>query len=1381
MTNGTIFTTDFLAEGIKDTDYWRSITTEELDQFRNKLSDIYNSFPIDGNPNESTTERDLIDPIIEALGWSDYLTQQTAAKKGRSDVPDYLLFECIEQKEKANSESKDAARYKYGLSILEAKAWQIPLDRKSNDALGRGVPSNQILRYLNAVDIQSNGAIKWGILTNGREWRLYYQDAKSRSEEFLSLDLPVILGLPGFTANLFSHESALRQDWLKIFYAIFRKAAFIPTVPDNVSFHKLAIREGQYWETKVAEDLSDIVFKTVLPGLAQGLTDSDPDRPKTLDAEYLSEVRESTLILLYRMLFLLYAEDRNLLPVSDTKYDDYGLRMKVREDILKRIDDNDIFSERRADYYRLLTGLCKSVDEGDDSIGLPPYNGGLFDESRAPLLNRAEIPDSTFAPLFDRLSRHYQGDKKSWINYRDLTVQQLGSIYERFLEYELITDDKGAIAARPNIFSRKTSGSYYTPDSLVNLIIEKAVGPLIDEKENAFKAKAGELKSKRGAKAERLKELIKLDPAENILQLRICDPAMGSGHFLVSLVDYLADRLLILIEEAESHVEWVDDNSTYTSPLSKSIDNIRSHIKDEARKHKWIIAEGQLDDRHIVRRMILKRCVYGVDKNPMAVELAKVSLWLHTFTVGAPLSFLDHHLRCGDSLFGEFTRGVEEQLRARGSMFISGAVAKAKATAQGMAKIEALTDADIAEVKESANVFNEVSKGSLPLTRFFDLIHGLRWIDMKKDTEKKAAVNEFLDQKYGDPVRIAATGELAAHTREFPAQQSLLEEVEPQTSMLQFESKGSQVRKTFETILKEALTIAKEENFLHWEVAFPMVWDKWENNEPDGGFDAIIGNPPWDRMKLQEVEWFSARVPEIAFCSRASDRKNLIGKLKDQDDPISASYDKASDRATSSTSVARDNGHYPLLSVGDINLYSLFVERAHRLVKKKGCVGLLVPSGIASDKGASNFFKSIATTSRLGHLYDFENKKVFFPDVHASFKFCVYIAGGEERQFNQSQMAFFLHNVDELNDPDKVFALTAEDFKRVNPNTGTAPIFRTQRDAQITRRIYEQFPILHKEGEEPVWPVKYYTMFHMTNDSHLFKTREELEKDGFYPVAGNRLKRGEEECVPLYEGKMVQAFDHRAANVVVNLENLNRPAQPEATTLEQHSNSKWYPNSQFWVSTSELPGKYPFHWFLGFKDVTAPTNMRSMIAAVIPLAGVGNTYPVLLPITGQNELFKSMAALMLATLDSLAFDFVARQKIQGQHLNWFIVEQLPVIPPENSDEPIGKTTVGDLVRDHVLRLTYTAHDMAPFARDMGYDGEPFIWDEEERRHLRARLDALFFILYNIDRDDAAYILDTFPIVKKNDEKEFGQYLTKELILAYMNALNAGDTESRISV
>ena len=379
-------------------------------------------------------------------------------------------------------------------------------------------------------------------------------------------------------------------------------------------------------------------------------------------------------------------------------------------------------------------------------------------------------------------------------------------------------------------------------------------------------------------------------------------------------------------------------------------------------------------------------------------------------------------------------------------------------------------------------------------------------------------------------------------------------------------------------------------------------------------------------------------------------------------------------------------------------------------------------------------------------------------------------------------------NVSELEDPERCFPLSAADFARVNPNTGTAPIFRSRRDAELTTAIYDRLPVLvdRSSGEEvKAWPVKYSTMFHMTNDSGLFRTRSELEEqEGAWPVGGNRYQSPSGEWVPLYEGKMVQAFDHRAASIVINPKNLHRPAQPKPATLEQHGDPNWLPDPQYWVRASECAWPSKSSWVAGFKEITAPTNVRTFIAALFPAVGFGNKVPVLKPETSERSEW-----LLAANLNATVFDFVTRQKVQGQTLNLFILEQLPVVPFERyRTVSFGPKTAEEIVREAVLELTYTAHDMARFAREMGHVDEggevqpPFRWDAERRLNLRAKLDALYFHLYGVtDRDDIRYVYSTFPIVERDEKAVYGAYRSRDLCLAWTSALAVGHPDAEVDI
>ena len=478
---GSLFANDFLRETVTESTDWRNFDHEALDALESDLRAIFERFPLAGAPNESQTEDDLIRPVLERLGWTASLWQQNLSARGRKDVPDGLLFADAEAKVRANLFVEEWKRYELGAAIVESKRWRRPLDRRSERRGEETAPSTQMLRYLRRVDDLTTGKLRWGILTDGARWRLYFSGARSVSEQFFEIDLAAVLDIPARSGDLFALGEHGRRHWLTVFALVFRREAFLPGPADPRTFHQRAIEENRLYEQRVAAGLFDLVFDKVFPDLARAIAAAAPDAP-------LPEVREAALILLYRLLFILYAEDRDLLPVRDARYNDYALRKNVRGDVMRRKNRNDVFSATAARYWSAFDDLCRAIDDGDASIGLPPYNGGLFDRKRTPLLAAIRLGDRVMADVIDALSFEKTPDGRRYINYRDLGVQQLGSIYERLLEHEIVRSGEG-IAVRPNIFARKGSGSYYTPDDLVGLIVEETIEPLARARKDAFDAK----------------------------------------------------------------------------------------------------------------------------------------------------------------------------------------------------------------------------------------------------------------------------------------------------------------------------------------------------------------------------------------------------------------------------------------------------------------------------------------------------------------------------------------------------------------------------------------------------------------------------------------------------------------------------------------------------------------------------------------------------------------------------------------------------------------------------------------------------------------------------------------------------------------------------
>jgi hypothetical protein len=925
---GNLFTRDYLLEGVTRSAPWLACADSEFAAFKEAIRKLAAKLLAISKPNEAQTEKVFIYPVLERLGWTDVEVQQILSTKGRKQVPDALLFADAAHRNRAVAVKDQWKRYQHGAAIAEAKRWGRALDRSDKrDAHEDGIPSMQMMQYLSRLDAQTSGQVRLGILTNGAKWRLYFQGALSVSEDFFELDLAKALELPGHELDLMDQadERLTPEHALKLFLLLFRKQAFLP-IDGPRTFHDLVREEGKVWEARVTRDLSRLVFEDIYPSLVAALYHHDPLRPAQVDGFYLEQVRQSALVLLYRLLFVVYAEDRALLPDNEEPYKSYSLTT-MRRDIAGRKEEGRTFSATLATYWPKLKAVFKAIAEGDDELGIPAYNGGLFAKDSAPILDRAELPDAVLAELIFKLShREEGGGAPRYINYRDLTVQQLGTIYERTLEYGLRYDKQNdTVLVDADDTARHESGSYYTPDSLVSLIIEKAVGPFVEERLDAFRAEAAKLaKDKRPVEA-RLALLQGFDPALGILELRICDPSMGSGHFLVNLVDWLADKALAAIEEAAQIVDWSD--KPYSSPVLASIEQTRTDIIRQATIHKWPFAIEHLDPRHIVRRTILKRCIYGLDKNPMAVELAKVALWLHTFTVGAPLSFLDHHLRCGNSLFGFWVWEAAERLRKDwgGQLLINEPMQKAMAQALAMQKLERVNDIDIAEVHQSKTLFDGIEQETRPLNSFLKILYALDWVKLDKDD--KAAVRAWLDGQFGDPLEIAR-GRFTLGPKDLGDGH-----FQPRNVFDELDARKRPQAERFAGILSNARTIVRDERFHNWQVAYPGVWADWPSKELRGGFDAVLGNPPYVRQELIR------------------------------------SYKPHLKRA------------FPATYDGVADLYVYFYDQGLSLLKEGGRLSYVVTNKWLRARYAEGLREMFADKAWIEFVADFGHAKKFFPDA----------------------------------------------------------------------------------------------------------------------------------------------------------------------------------------------------------------------------------------------------------------------------------------------------------------------------------------------------------------------------------------------------------------
>jgi len=533
-----------------------------------------------------------------------------------------------------------------------------------------------------------------------------------------------------------------------------------------------------------------------------------------------------------------------------------------------------------------------------------------------------------------------------------------------------------------------------------------------------------------------------------------------------------------------------------------------------------------------------------------------------------------------------------------------------------------------------------------------------------------------------------------------------------------------------------------------------------------GGFDVVLGNPPWERVKLQEQEFFASRSEAIAKAPNAAARKKLIAALPQTDPALAQAWSDASRQAEGESHFLRQSGRYPLCGRGDINTYAVFAEHNRAVLGDKGRAGFIVPTGIATDDTTKAFFGDLVGTEQLAAFYGFENEAKLFAGIDHRVNFCLLLLS--QRPISRPRFVAFARDPDVLRYSERVYELSASDLRRLNPNTGTCPVFRSRRDADINLAIYRRTGVLWREDDEAgnPWNLRFMAMLHMANDSDLFRTRPQLEGMGARRK-GNTFEQEGNGWLPLIEAKMVYHFNHRYGDFALLDEGEREhilPAVPDALL----ANPEYSLTPRYWVAARDveerLAGVWGRGWLLGWRDVTdARSSARTVIASLVPRVAVNDKLLLMLPDAEPN-----LVACLYANLCSFVLDYCARQKVGGTSLKYFTMRQLPGLPPSTYVRPTPwapDILLRDWIAARVLELTYTAHDMAPFARDLGYEGPPFRWDPERRFALRCELDAAFFWLYGLGRDEVAYVMETFPIVKKRDEKEWGAFRTGAAVVA----------------
>ncbi len=1203
---------------------------------------------------------------------------------------------------------------------------RVKLDEKPPSGKPRLSVHSLIQEYLNKTEHL------WAIATNGYRWRLLRDCSLMTRLSYIEFDLQQILEGENFAE-------------FGLFYRLFHRSRLPEGMEDADEclleyYHQEALQQGG----RVRERLRDGVEKALIQ-LGKGFlqhSQNEALREKVcssalahsedgaLKRNYELEYYRQLLRLIYRLLFLMVAESRELLFIGDDIEKNRIYREYYSIERLRSLAERPRY--RREGFQDLWQGLRVTFRLFDENwrgelLGLSPLNGDLFGSNTLSDLDDCAIDNYDLLVAIRELSLYQDKSQLRRVNYSALDVEELGSVYETLLDFHPQINEHQGKYEFALIFGsdRKTTGSYYTPPQLVQQLIKTALEPVIEEKVSSCASAHSEDRAP------------KHNHVQALLSLKVVDPACGSGHFLLAAARRIGKELAKI----------------RTGETEPGYEPLRQATRD-----------------------VIQNCIYGVDINPLAVDLCKVALWIEGFCSGKPLNFLDHRIKCGNSLVGVLDINcLDEGIPDNAYKPVTGDEKKLATNLKKRNKKERENQGQLSIFEKLSTQRSEYAQtwrelGEIPETT-------PQQVKQKEKQYRETRKNQTWWRDYSACNLWTAAffmGLTEENLQLLPTTAALSRLVRSSASA---QSGDGALKRYYElqNIVDAANQLAKEKRFFHWCLEFPEVFE-------EGGFSCVLGNPPWEMLQIAEKEFFASRNQEIAIAANKAAREKLIKALPQKNPQLAQEFEEAKHDADAQGKFIRESSRFPLTAKGDINTYAVFAETTRNLISGDGRVGVIVPTGIATDDTCKKFFGDLTQKQNLASLYDFENREAIFPAVHRSYKFSQLAISS--KAIKQANFAFFLTQPRQLDNQTRQFQLSPQDIALINPNTLTCPIFRTSADAELTKKIYQRVPVLENEkiGSNP-WGISFMRMFDMANDSGLFHNQ-----------SGDGL-------VPLYEAKMFHQFDHRWGTY-------KDSGSTRDLNDEEKSDLNFQVQPRYWVSRNEvenkLAEKWDKEWLLGFRDICRSTDERTAIFSLLPKVAVGNNAPIIL-INIKNTQFISC---LLANFCSLIFDYVARHKVGGTHMNFFIVKQLPILPPESYTEKDI-----EFITPRVLELVYTAWDMQPFAEDIwkdsdekmreliikqwednqkeqrikgqqikDYDLKPFIWNTQRRNLIRAELDAYYAKLYGLTRDELRYILDptdvygedfpseTFRVLKNNEIKKYGEYLTQRLVLESWDGL-----------
>lgn len=1077
--------------------------------------------------------------------------------------------------------------------------------------------------------------VKYGFITNGEIIRFVYAES-GLITSYIEWDL----------YDFKEYEN------LNLFYNLFS----INRLRDKESLFEL-IKRSQEEQSEITEELSRQVLNSINI-LVEKINEVE-DKIE-LDTFTIYDFFVKTVM---RMIFLLYAEENGVFPHGDPIYDEnYGIIYLSNKLFERERYDIENLKESFDAWPRILA-LFNLVYYGSKhpKLGIVAHGGDLFEPKVTEFLSKIPIDNYSLTQIFKNLL--YLNSHR--VTYRVFSVEQIGYLYEGLLNYNIKTKNGKYYLNISN--DRKSSGSYYTPPQLVRYVVEKTFDNLVINKSS-----------------------------EEILKLKIVDPTMGSGAFLVHSVRYLAEHLA---------KAWQNENKY-------------NHLNYEEK-----IKEAK---RHIV-----EFCIYGVDINPMAVELAKVSLWLETLSSDKSFSFLDHHLKVGNSLLGVWNDDniyevPKEVFKLKNDLYSK----EYKDIIKNIKKENDKTN------HFSGSLFNAINLSSISY-------------DIETISKKALQINdyEFLEQEYK---KIALNSEIEKEKikRDLWLSNWFANEID-NVYPINSEKIMDLYSKIDKNDLEDPFIIwsrkmSEELKFFHWELEFPEVFK-------EKGFDAVVGNPPWEVLKLKELEFFKDKDESIASIHKANKRKKEIEKLKETNFELYNRYIREKQVFEKTGNYIRTNKRFKLTSKGEINLYQLFAELFLNLTKEN--FGIVVPTGLFTDNNNVNYFNYLVDNKQIYEINDFENKNKIFKNVDGRIRFSLFIS----KKTHTINIRILLTRISELYEKEYI-NISIEDLKLFNPNTKTLPMLKNNNEYKIIKKIYERSEVIKNEYKGSSFIDNIFNIYHMSNDSYKFVRKNELIEKG-YKKEWYMYVKDDEIYLPLLEGKSFFILNSRYSEILEDGNGVN-------VTIEKLNDPYFFPDTRYYVKKDifeETLKNKKFNinknYFFVFRNITNSTNERTFIISLLPKLPAGNSI----------NIFDTKFLIEFLTMSSHIIDFSIRKKIQGVNLNHFIFYQFPIPKPNSFIKYSGingDETLEISLRKIFINLLNYSYDMEGIVRDLGGEIQPREWDEKERIDNFAKLDAIMAIYYDMSKDELKYIFSDFEVERKNQKSQYGQYLSEILALKY---------------